>query len=1392
LLRARGCTTLDPLACTPTGIDFRILGPLEVIDEGRTVPLGGAKQRALLGLLLLHPNETLSSDRLIDELWGERPPATPAKAVQARVSRLRKALAAGTSNCSADVVVTRERGYELRLDPECLDSHRFERLVAEGRSELAAGRPQRAAAALEQAFSLWRGTALADLAYEPFAQREIARLEDLRVGALEQLVEAKLALGSHAEVISQLETLIAEHPYRERLRAQLMLALYRCDRQADALQAYQDARRTLVEELGIEPGERLRELERAILAQDPTLAAPLGPDEGDAAPPGAAPADLPTGVVTFLLTDIEGSSGLWEADPEGMAAALELHDELVAGIVGARAGRLLKTKGEGDATVTAFRRASDAVAAAVDIQAALGAASWPGGLALRVRVALHTGEAHEREGDYFGPALNRAARLRSLARGGATVMSQATAEIVRDRLPPEIELVELGRQELRGLSRPENVFELRPVAAQAAPVPGAMAVEPAAPEAAVEISRGAFVGRERELAELVAGLDDAFAGRGRLFLLGGEPGIGKSRLAEELIADATARGARILVGRCWEAGGAPAYWPWVQSLRALVRESDDSALRSQLGASAAELAQIIPDLRLRFPDLPEPLALDSEGARFRLFDATAEFLRNASESRPILLVLDDLHAADAPSLLLLQYLARELGASRVVLVAVYRDVDPIPGQPLTEMLAAVIREPVTRRLTLGGLSIGEVGEYVEATASEIASAELVAALHAETEGNPLFVGETVRLVSVEGVAAESTDEVRLAIPQSVRDVIARRLTHISNECNRMLVLASVIGREFALGALARVGGVSEDDLLDMLDEAMAARVVSDLPAGTARLRFAHVLVRDTLYEGLTSARRVRLHRLVVEALEALYGGEPGPHLAELAYHSAAGRELDKGLRYAWRAGDRALALLAYEESARLYRMALDTLDLTDLRDEKARCDVMLSLGEAEARAGNSPGAKSAFLDAADIARRLGLPRELARAAAGYSGRIVWARAGDDDRLVPLLHEGLAALGEEDVELRARLLARLAGALRDEHSRDRRDALSREAVELARRTGNAAALAYALDGRAAVILGPDTVAECLALGSELCEVAERIGDRERVAAGHSHRIIAQLQVGDVRGAEVDLAAASRIAEELRQPAQLWQYCASRAMLALAAGRLSEAEELVSQAYALGEHAQPTAATPVYRLQRYTLCDFRGSLEDVEADICDLAAQYPARLVFRCALALLQARLGRTREAKRALDDLAGDDFSGLPFDQEWLYGMSLLAETSALLGHTDSAPVLYRLLVPWATLNVADVGEGIRGSVSRYLGLLAMTTKRRDEAERHFESALTMNAKMGARPWLAHTQNDYAQMLHACNGPGDRERAQELLDAALGIYRELGMETYAARAAVLAQAAAAAP
>src|SRR5207248_7391839 len=351
-----------------------------------------------------------------------------------------------------------------------------------------------------------------------------------------------------------------------------------------------------------------------------------------------------------------------------------------------------------------------------------------------------------------------------------------------------------------------------------------------------------------------------------------------------------------------------------------------------------------------------------------------------------------------------------------------------PG--LTSLLAELAREPVTRRLSLTGLSESDVAAYLELTGSEIASPELAATLHAGTDGNPLFLAETVRLLTIDQVHAVSTDG-RLLIPQSVRDVISRRLAHLTPECNRLLGLASVLGREFAPVALARLSGVTEDALLETLDDAVLAGVVSEVPSSNSRLRFAHVLIRDTLYEGLTKTSRVLLHRQALDVLEALYGDQPGSHLAELAHHAITGGDTERALAYTRRAGDRALALLAYEEAARLYQVGLSVLDAAERREPAKQCQLLLALGHALTRAGDAVGAKETFLQAAELARDLAMPDALAQAALGYGGRFVWARAGSDQRLIPLLREALALADDLDATLRARLQARLAAALGDD-------------------------------------------------------------------------------------------------------------------------------------------------------------------------------------------------------------------------------------------------------------------------------------------------------------------------------------------------------------------------
>ena len=1149
---------------------FLILGPLEAYDGERSVPLGGSKQRALLAMLLLHANEVVSSDRLMDALWADASPEDAAKALTVAVSRLRKVLEPGRARgADGRLLLTRPPGYELRLDGEQLDLHRFERLVSDARDARDADDAATAAELLREALELWRGAPLADLAYESFGQAEIARLDEARLTALEHRIDAELALGRHDDLVGELEEMTALHPLRERLRGQLMLALYRCGRQAEALDRYQAGRAALVEELGIEPGRPLRELHQAILEQDASL-----------------------------------------------------------------------------------------------------------DLAERARPPADTGAA------------------------------------------------------------------------------------------------GAFVGRGGELAELLAGLDQALAGHGRLFLLEGEPGIGKSRLAEEFCSHAATLGARVLVGRCWEAGGAPAYWPWVQSLRAYLRDADDATLEADLGDGAPDLAQILPELRQRFPDLPPPTVLEPESARFRLFDSATTFLGRIAARRPIVCVLDDLHAADAPSLLLLRFVARELGSMRVFLLGAYRNLDPVPRGALAETLAELVREPASRRLSLGGLRESEVAEYVDLTASELTSPGLVAALHDQTAGNPLFVAETVRLLSVEGAPPDSHGPVRLEVPQSVRDVIARRLSHLSPETNRLLVLASVLGREFSPELLAQVAGVSDDELLESIEEATAAGVVSEVPGSRGRLRFAHVVIRDTLYDGLAGARRLRVHQLAVAALEHLDEERPGVHQAELARHAVAAGDSDKGVRYSREAATRALEQHAYEEAARLYRLGLDALDLRDSPDPAERCALLSATGDALATAGSTEEARATFASAAAIARSAGLEEPFALAALGYAGRSAWQRAGDDTRLVPLLEEALTVLGSDATPLRARVLARLAGALRDEPSLEPRATYSAEAVEIARNLGDEDLLAWVLVSRFMAIWGPD-VEELVPIAAEVRRLARETGTPTAVLDALTvESIVAWLTLAESDAASLDDRYGS-LAEELGQSAEQWQAAMQDVVWALFRGDFASAEQRAEEAHARGG-ARRSDADCSYRLAMFVLRREQGRLAEVEDLIREAVPQYPGYRSFRCFIPLLECELGRGDQARRSFEGLAKDEFAGLPRDCEWLFCLSVLSEVAAHLDDRDRAATIYRLLRPYAHVNVLAAGEVAVGPVERFLGILAAATDRPAEAAEHFENAIVMTARMDARPWLAHTQHDYARVLLARDEPGDAAAAAELLAESASTYRELGI------------------
>ena len=494
---------------------YRLLGPLEVIGEdGGAVALAGGRERVLLATLVLGANQTVSSDRLVDALWGEDPPATAANSLQVHVSKLRKKLAAAGAD---DGLSSAPRGYVLRTGPDEVDLEEFERLVS-----AAVGDAAEVSTRLREALAMWRGPALADVSSDLLAG-EKTRLEELRLLTIERRIEADLTLGRHADLIGELEALVQADPLREGPRRQLMLALYRSGRQADALATYKAGREVLAEELGIDPGPELQALEMAILNQDPELDAPA-PMTVFSARSGP-----PSGTVILLMSDIEGSTRLWEEHPEAMAVALRRHDELMRRTIEENGGYVFKTVG--DAFSAAFGTAVQAVTAAMDAQRLLGSEDWPSPIELRVRMALHTGECEERDGDYFGPAVNRVARLEAIAHGGQVLVSGTTAQILEDAPEQTVALRDLGTHRLKDLGRPERVFQLGAPGLET-DFPPLRSLDNPELTNNLPAQMSSFVGRHRETAEVVELINT-----NRLVTLTGSGGAGKTRLALAVAAE---------------------------------------------------------------------------------------------------------------------------------------------------------------------------------------------------------------------------------------------------------------------------------------------------------------------------------------------------------------------------------------------------------------------------------------------------------------------------------------------------------------------------------------------------------------------------------------------------------------------------------------------------------------------------------------------------------------------------------------------------------------------------------------------------------------------------------------------------------------------------------------
>lgn len=903
--------------------------------------------------------------------------------------------------------------------------------------------------------------------------------------------------------------------------------------------------------------------------------------------------------------------------------------------------------------------------------------------------------------------------------------------------------------------------------------------------------RDPFVGRDHELGVLSARLAAASEGRGGAVFLVGEPGMGKTRTAFELARHARDEGAEVLVGRCYEGEGAPPFWPWVQILRAYARSRDAATLADELGAAATDIAAISPELRMRLPDLAKPPLLEPAAARFRFFDGVAGALSRAATSRPVVVVLDDLQGADEPSLLLLTFLARAIGEMRVLVVGTLRTRALAREHPLAQTLGELAREQAVDRITLAGLSESEVAELLELeqVAGGAPPPGLAASVHARTEGNPLYVREVARMLASAGGLAAVRGGGPIDMPDTVRLAIGRNLSALSKECRELLTLASLLGREFWVGALARASGCDPNRVLDLLDEAEAARIAVPLRGEPAHWRFAHALFGETLAEDLSSAARAALHRQAAEALAT--DERASDHAAEIAHHwmqAGPAGDPDQAVAWACRAAERALGLLAHEEAERLYRLALAALDSHPHPNVGRRVEVLLGLGEACKRAGETPQSKRAFLEAAALGRKLASPELLTRAALGFAPPIAFAEQPEADAaVVGLLEDAIEAWDGRDSGLHACALVRLALA-RFFGDAERNSRLIECAVAMARRTDEPATLRYVLAGTVATSLGPNDPERRLALASDLVQLAEEAGDLQSLAVGRLWRGVHLLEAsGDAAGMRREQKGLARVAAELDQPVWSWYARVTEGAVALLEGRFEDAEQSALEALRVGQPALPYAARGYFLCSMLNLRHQQGRPSEFASECRALLEAHPSPLAIS-PLAWAESERGNAAEAQRIVERLAAVDLAEWRQDPTWLLAISFLAEAFAFLRDEARAARLYELIAPLRRGWVMWAEAVPRGPFAHYLGLLARTVGRLDEAAAHFEDALASAARAGAPPFLARAQYEYALLLRSRGAPGDAERAASLLADAQATAGAIGMAGLLAKIAALAKRA----
>ena len=875
-----------------------------------------------------------------------------------------------------------------------------------------------------------------------------------------------------------------------------------------------------------------------------------------------------------------------------------------------------------------------------------------------------------------------------------------------------------------------------------------------------------FVGREKIMKAADQALAEVLSGEGRTLTIVGEAGMGKTRTLHEIATRAARLGALTWFGRCLELDGAPAFWPVIQIIRESARDFPADELRALMGAGATDIAQAIPELRQWLQELGEPVEIDSVAARFRFFDSTALFLKRVAERRAIVLLVDDLQRADEPTRRLLEFLVRELERAPVLIAVASRPARPSVGQ------CDLGNGRSVRTIVLEGMTKSEIARYLELRLRRPGSESAIRWLHEHTAGNPLFMEQILH--GIEDLADAEPCWHRLArSAQGLQAAIHHHLEVLSEPCQLMLRMASVLGREFSVGVLLQLTRSPVEHLQAQLTEAVSAGILKTVPDSVGIHRFAHALIREALYEELAPSDRARLHGCAGVVLEALDAASSDTLLGQLAEHFAlAGpSEQRRALKYTLSAARAAKQRLAYEQAVLHFDRALELLELEPAA-ARERLLLLIEKGEALVAAGQTVAARSCLLHAAGIARQLGATREL-----GAAARLL-ARApecGSVDRVqIGLLEQALDALPEDDAQ-RPCLQALLAKSLIYSCGQAHCARLALDARAKVHELDEPTLLTEVLQACHDALAAPDYLTERVRISDELTKIGHARGDHSVLLRAAATRVWHCVELGDMTAADTAIASMENLSEQVREPFFRWHARAFRAMRAQVEGQLELSERLAHEAHGLGTPLAAETAYHVYCLQMYGIMRLQGRTREAEALVRDISLRHP-RLGGWCAvLASIEAENGLRNAARTALERLLERDLEGLRGDPFVLSALAPAAELCAQVGDAALARVLFEATLPYENHHgIAGLGVATNGPMARHLGMLAIRMEDFKRAEYHLKRAISAAQRMPSPLFVSLSSATYARALLLDGGRESRERAAMLVADALEVAKASGL------------------